>query len=132
MLSLKYSSSELRRFGFLVGGIFCALALYFFLRNKGYYLPVAVIGSALVLSGVFVPKILAPVFGLWMLLGHILGWVNSRLILGIVFFFLLTPMALFMRLIGRDALARRFDKELATYWEERQQEFSAEGLKNQF
>lgn len=132
MKSLKKTTAEMRRFGLLVGGVFCALALYFFLRNRSAYIPLAVIGGALVLTGATFPALLVPVFRVWMFIGHVLGWVNSRIILGILFFLIITPMAIAMRLIGRDPLARRLNNTASSYWEIRHGEFSAEGLKNQF
>jgi len=44
-----------------------------------------------------------------------LGWLNSRIILSIVFFIIVTPMALMMKLLKRDTMARRFDFEVETY-----------------
>ena len=51
----------------------------------------------------------------WMRLGGALGWVNSRIILSVVFFGLFTPVSLFFRLVGRDSLTRRFDRTVASY-----------------
>ena len=50
-----------------------------------------------------------------MIVGHALGWVNTRIILGIVFYGLLTPMGLAMRLFGKDSMQRQFVQEAHTY-----------------
>ena len=50
------------------------------------------------------PSILSYPYKLWMRLGYILGWVNSRIILGLVFLIVLQPIALIMRFLGHDPL----------------------------
>ncbi|MBJ7900026.1 MAG: sxtJ [Cyanobacteria bacterium RI_101] len=67
------------------------------------------------LWGAVFPRSLAPLYHVWMRIGEVLGWINSRLILGIIFFGLVTPMALVMKLRGRDSLRRRFAPDLTSY-----------------
>jgi hypothetical protein len=50
-----------------------------------------------------------------MALGAVLGWVNTRVILGLIFFGLITPMGLAFRLAGRDPMQRAFDPKATTY-----------------
>jgi hypothetical protein len=49
----------------------------------------------------------------------VLGWVNTRLLLGLFFFLLVTPVGLVLRLVRRDPLDRKFDASAATYWKRR-------------
>jgi len=65
------------------------------------------------------PRLMLPVFRAWMLLARGLLWVNTRLLLGIVFFLLVTPMGLLARLFRRDPMERRFDASAPTYWSRR-------------
>ena len=67
-------------------------------------------GTALVL-----PQVLKPVFLLWMKIGHVVGWINTRIILGIFFFILFAPVALLFRLLGKDPMRRRLDSSAKTY-----------------
>ena len=53
------------------------------------------------------PKLLFPFYKLWISLGHILGWANSKLILGLVFIIVLQPIALIMKLFGYDPLKQK-------------------------
>jgi hypothetical protein len=55
----------------------------------------------------------------WMLAALPIGWTISHLVLAVVFYGVLTPIALVLRLAGRDPLERRFDRAAATYWVER-------------
>jgi hypothetical protein len=45
----------------------------------------------------------------WMKFGHILGFINTRIILGFIFFVMITPMGLVMRLMGKDPMCRKLD-----------------------
>jgi hypothetical protein len=50
-----------------------------------------------------------------MKIGHALGWINSRIILGILFFLMFAPVALVLRLFGKDMLRQRLDASATTY-----------------
>lgn len=77
---------------------------------------------ALIVSGIFLlaslvyPKVLRPLNRLWMAFGHVLHIVVSSLVLGILFFLVMTPLGLLMRLARRDALALKRDPAAASYW----------------
>lgn len=58
---------------------------------------------------------LLPVYRRWMAIGHVLGWINTRIILGIMFYLLFLPVGLAMRLLGKDPMARSIDESIATY-----------------
>jgi hypothetical protein len=110
------AAKELRTFGFLVGGIFLVIGLWpLVLRGEELRLWAVCLGGGLVGLGGACPRLLKPVYAVWMKLGHVLGWVNTRLLLGIVFFGLVTPMGLMMRLLGRDAMRRGFAADSSTY-----------------
>tara|TARA_R110000787_G_scaffold39882_13_gene99539 strand:+ start:831 stop:1205 length:375 start_codon:yes stop_codon:yes gene_type:complete len=62
------------------------------------------------------PGLLLPVNRLWMVFAGRLGAINNHLILGIVYVLMIVPVALFMRLIGRDLMQRRIDREASSYF----------------
>jgi len=66
-------------------------------------------------TGLLLPGVLRPVFYVWMKLGHVLGWINTRIILGVVFFVLFAPVALLLRILGKDPMHRQLDDEAQTY-----------------
>jgi len=76
---------------------------------------------AWIVSGVFVafallfPAALRPVYVVWMKIGHVLGWINTRIILGIIFFILFAPIALVFRIFGRDSMDRKLDDSARSY-----------------
>jgi hypothetical protein len=62
---------------------------------------------------------LAPLKHAWMKLGEILNYVVSPVVLGVIFFALFTPVAMLMRMAGRDAMKRRYEAAAPTYWQRR-------------
>jgi hypothetical protein len=116
MSSIK--EKQLRQFGWLVGGIFLLLAVLPALtRHASPRTWALVVGGALTVLGTLAPKGLGPVYRVWMAIGHVLGYVNTRLILALMFYGVFTPLGLLIRLFGRDPMNRAFDKTAATYRE---------------
>jgi hypothetical protein len=107
---------ELKNFGLIVGGIFLVIGIWPFVWRGGDLRLWAVgLGAILVPLGLVAPAILRPVFRMWMKIGHILGWINTKIILGILFFGLITPMGMVMRLFGWDSMRRALVPDAKTY-----------------
>ncbi|MEM6794008.1 MAG: SxtJ family membrane protein [Acidobacteriota bacterium] len=106
----------LRKFGLAVGGVFAALGAFLLWRDVSWAVVFVYIGVPLIVLGAVVPKILKPVYLGWMTLAVILGAFMTRLLLTVFFFLIITPVALFFKVIGRDALQRKIDKNASTYW----------------
>ena len=108
---------ELRKFGFvfatgmvLIFGLFFPWVLERPSPSWPWIIAAVSAGTALVL-----PLALKPVFIVWMKIGHVLGWINTRIILGVVFFAIFAPVALLLRLLGKDAMHRQLDATTTTY-----------------
>jgi Na+/H+-dicarboxylate symporter len=121
-------------FGFLFAGIFALLSAYTgykggdALRIYGWLLAGIVVG----LVAVAFPNLLTPFNKAWMKLGDLMSKVVSPLVLGVIFFVLITPIALIGRLFGRDEL-RLKKANMNSYWIERVPPGPAgESFKNQF
>jgi hypothetical protein len=117
----QVSKKQLREFGLLIGFGFPILIGWllpslFGHEFRAWTLWVGVPGLIL---GLTAPRLLHYPYKGWMALGHALGWVNSRIILGLVFIVVLQPIAYIMRLTGYDPLRRRRKGE-KTYRENRQ------------
>ena len=84
---------------------------------KGHSLPILpwAIAAVFVILGVAIPRSLKPVYELWLKIGHIMGWINSRIILTLIFGLVVTPMALVMKLIKRDTMTRQWQPQSLTY-----------------
>jgi Saxitoxin biosynthesis operon protein SxtJ len=107
-MSRTYDVKQLRHFGYLVGGIFGVIGLWPLLwRQEHPRWWALVLTVALVVPALTAPRVLAPAYRAWMALGEALAWINTRIILGVVFYGVVTPIGLVMRLVGHDPMRRR-------------------------
>ena len=125
-----------RSFGLLFGAVFALLAGYGWLF-KGWSLVIvlALVGVAVafVLLGFVAPKVLRPLNWLWFQLGQLLGKIVSPVVLGAIFFLILTPVSLLRRLFGRDELRLKRKASQTSYWLDRAPPGpEPESFKNQF
>jgi hypothetical protein len=108
--------AQLRNFGLIVGGVFGLIGLWpAIIRGGSLRLWMIGLAGALILPALGAPQILAPAHRAWMALGNALGWVNTRIVLGLIFFGLITPTGVVLRLMGRDPMQRAFNPNAATY-----------------
>ena len=114
----RQKRKQLRQFGLMVGGVLVLIGLWKLYQGKHKMVRLILwsVGGLLIITGSIVPTLLTPVYWIWMKLAHLLGWVNTRLLLGIIFFVIITPMAIVMKVFGRDALNRKIDKNVNSYW----------------
>ena len=100
------SKKILREFGFLVGFLFPFLIGWLLPSIWGHPFRTWTlwIGIPFLISAILKPVILSSPYQLWMRFGYILGWINSRIVLGLVFLIVLQPIALIMRISGHDPL----------------------------
>jgi hypothetical protein len=106
---------ELRSFGLIVGGVFSLIGIWPYFRGEDPRLWALVIGPALIALGGVLPQTLTPVYRVWMVVGHAMGWINTRILLGIVFYGIITPMGMARRWFSADTISHGFDTGLTTY-----------------
>jgi hypothetical protein len=111
----KTERKQLRSFGLMVGGIFAVIGLWPIVMSQPPRWWAVGGGSVLVTLGGVAPGSLTLPYKGWMAVGHVLGWVNTRIILGIVFYGLLTPLGLIRRVLGHDTFKADFEPERETY-----------------
>lgn len=111
------SREELRRFGLLTGAIVAVLfgLLLPWIFGHGYLRWPWIVAGVLWVWGLLVPATLHPVYRGWMAFGHVLGWINTRIILGIMFYLMFVPAGFIMKLLRKDPMARKLRKETYTY-----------------
>ena len=118
----KTKRSDYRKFGLSVG---CALlvftALTIWLEHLIAARVLGALGGFLILAGLALPGALALPYRAWMAFAHGLGWFNTRLLLILVFYLVLTPLGLIMRLLGKHPLNMKWDPEAESYWVPRKQ-----------
>lgn len=110
------NNRTLRSFGLLVGGAWGVIGLWpLVFRREPPRLWALGLMAALVGLGLVFPRALRHPYRGWMALGHALGYVNSRILLSLVFYLVVTPMGFVMRLFGKDPMRRRFDAGATSY-----------------
>ncbi len=116
--ALDPSVRALRQFGLVVGGVLLAVGgLLLWRRGVGPAVwALGGIGGALVVLGAVAPVALRPARTAWMALAFALGFVMTRVLLTAAFAVAVVPVAVVLRLLGKDPLSRRPDPDAETYW----------------
>ena len=97
-----------KSFGVSVGIVLCVIAAFLAWRGRvGRAEILAGIGAVLLFCGLVHPPLLKYPSGAWWRFSRVLGYVNARVLLSIIFFLILTPLGLLWRLTGKDPLARQ-------------------------
>jgi hypothetical protein len=122
-----------KKFGLFFSTIFALIAVYAYLKFRVEFAAFALMTSTLFAFAAFLtPQILSPVNSLWFSLGVLLGKIVSPIVLALIFFVLITPLALVTRLFGRDELKMK-KRTVDSYWVDRSPPGpSPESFKNQF
>ena len=127
MDEIKISSNK--SFGIVFFIVFLLIALYPLLKDNDLRIWSLVISFIFLILGLINSKILTPLNRLWFKFGLLLGKFISPIIMGIIFFIVVTPIGIIMRLFKKDLLNLKFNKK-ETYWIDKKGPKSK--MKNQF
>ena len=105
-----------RSFGLLFFVVFLALALWLLFKNGEINLYLISIGLIFLVLGLLNSKILTPLNKAWVKLGEILGRIIAPIVMAIVYFLILTPISLLVRLFGKDLIGMKFSNDIKSYW----------------
>ena len=118
-----------RSFGIVFFLVFIIISLYPLLHGENIRVWSLIISIIFLILGLLNSKLLNPLNKIWFKFGLLLGKIISPIVMGIIFFLVVTPIALFMRLLKKDLLNLKFNKK-NTYWIEKSGPKSK--MKNQF
>ena len=127
MDDIKVSSN--RSFGIVFFIVFLLIALYPLINQGEFRLWSLIISFIFFILGILNSKILTPLNKLWFKFGIFLGKIVSPIIMGIIFFFVVTPIGILMRVLGKDVLNLKYHNN-KSYWIEKTGPKSK--MKNQF
>jgi hypothetical protein len=122
---LSEGESSDRSFGLLVGWAFVLLGVLPAVRHHSVRLWMVILGGILLALAVVFPRSLREIKRAWLFFGFLLGLVVNPIVLGILFYGVITPFGWLMRRFGRDALRLRSNPALKTYWRARTEPPSA-------
>lgn len=115
--ALDISKKSLRNFGLLVGGVFLLIGFWFYYSSQSFIGIIFVsIGALLLLFGLVSPNSLSQVYKIWMGLAFALGWLMSRILISILFYFVITPIGFVAKIVGKDFLDINYKMKKDSYW----------------
>lgn len=121
-----------RKFGVFFTFVFAVTATYFYYaENVTWAYAFITISVSFLIITIIKSEFLHPLNKLWMRLGLLLSLIISPIVLGVIFFGLFTPIAILMRVGGRDELKLKFNKK-SSYWITRSEPINSNSFKNQF
>ena len=129
-MSNKINKSSNRSFGIVFFVVFLLIGFYPLLNQEELKLWALITSFIFLILGMMKSKILTPFNKIWFKLGIFLGKIISPLIMGLIFFLVVTPTGIFMRILGKDLLNLKFKRDKKSYWLEKTDPKSK--MKNQF
>ena len=132
---MKFSEVELpsnKKFGFFFSFIFGLAALYFYANaSMSWAYSMAFLSAVFLSVTIIKADVLLPLNKLWMKFGLLLSMIVSPIIFGVIFFGLFTPIAVLMRMRGRDELRLKLNAK-ASHWISRSSPIKSVSFRNQF
>ena len=126
----KVKISSNRSFGLVFFVVFLIVALWPLKHEEDIRLWSLALSIIFFILGILNSKLLTPLNKLWFKFGIFLGSIVSPIIMGVVYFIVVTPTGVFMRLLGKDLLKTNKEKNASTYWMKRDKQDST--MKKQF
>ena len=126
----KIKISSNRSFGLMFFVVFLIIALWPLKSGEDFRLWSLTLSIIFLILGILNSKFLTPLNKLWLKFGILLGSIVAPIIMGIVYFLVVTPTGLFMRLLGKDLLKTNKEKNASTYWIKRDSKHGT--MKKQF
>ncbi|MCX5705615.1 MAG: SxtJ family membrane protein [Candidatus Omnitrophica bacterium] len=116
MDKLKLDKKSLRSFGITMSLALSVIAIVVFLKRYNSNFALQVASGFFLALAVSAPVLLKPLYIIWMKFAFILGWVNTRIILCILFYLFFTPISIGIKIFKIDLLDRSIEKDKDSYW----------------
>ena len=126
----KYKISSNRSFGIVFFFVFLIISLWPLINENPLRVWSIYVAIIFLILGLMNSKFLAPLNILWFKFGELLGSIVAPIVMGIVFFVVITPIGLFMKMIGKDLLNDKYNNKNKSYWINREK--SKGTMKQQF
>ena len=120
-----HKKSSNKSFGILFFIVFLGLGLWPITNENSPNIYLVIISIIFLILGILDSKLLSPLNSFWIKLGELLGKVIAPIVMAIIYFFILTPISLVVRLFGKDLLGLKFTKQIKTYWIKRKKDLGS-------
>ncbi len=121
MKRTKNESKDLRQFGIALASILTVFGAFHFLKHRIIFAQwFCGVGLIVLCLGLLASRMLKYVYAVFLKAAHVIGWFNTRVILIVIYSLLVTPIAIMMKIFGKDPLNRKICKNESSYWVKRQ------------
>ncbi len=117
--------SSNKSFGILFFVVFLGLGLWPLTNDNNPNIYLIIISIIFLILGLLNSKLLSPLNSFWIKFGELLGKIIAPVVMVIIYFLILTPISLMVRLFGKDLLGLKFSKQLKTYWMKRKKDLGS-------
>ena len=119
--NIQTGKKNLKDFGLTIGIILLVIAVFLYFKQSNLHNVLLYIAGFFIVSAFILPIILKPFYLIWMVFAVLLGWVMTRLVLSLLFFIIITPIGIVLRLAGKDFLKIK-NSDQNSYWNSRNSE----------
>ena len=117
--NINSNNKNIRDFAIVMGIIFLFIGIYLFFKESDSYIVSFYVFGAFIAFGFLMPIMLKPLFFIWMVFAAILGWVMTRIILSLLFYFIVSPIGIILKLFNKDFLNLN-NQSNNSYWNYRE------------
>jgi len=117
--------SSNKSFGILFFVVFLGLGLWPLTNDNNPNIYLIIISIIFLILGLLNSKLLSPLNSFWIKFGELLGKIIAPVVMAIIYFIILTPISLMVRLFGKDLLGLKFTKQIKTYWIKRKKDLGS-------
>ena len=115
---------EIKKFGYIFTGIFTLVSVMAAKLNwqTALYFPVPAL--FFLIATLWATKLLKPLYWGWMKVAFVLNWIMTRIILGILYYGIVSPIGIVIRIFGNDPIRKKNNGSASSYWIDKKEEFS--------
>ena len=117
--------SSNKSFGILFFVVFLGVGLWPLTNDNNPNIYLIIISIIFLILGLLNSKLLSPLNSFWIKFGELLGKIIAPVVMAIIYFLILTPISLMVRLFGKDLLGLKFTKQIKTYWIKRKKDLGS-------
>ena len=120
-MEINLDKKQIRTFGLGLAVILTVFALWNY--YKGHMTTSVILltlGTTSASSAILFQPVIKPVYIVFMKISHVLGWINTRILLGLIFYVVITPIGFVIKIFGKDLLDRKIEPDKQSYWIKRE------------